>query len=336
MRYSEVIIVGGGPAGSSCAGRLRQLGLECLILDKEVFPRAKLCAGWITPEVMVDLDMDIAGYPHGLLTFATTRVHLFGLSLAMRSPQYSIRRYEFDQWLLERAGAPVITHEVREIRRRDGSYVIDDRFACRSLVGAGGTRCPVYRALFRAAKPRARGLQVATLEHELPYQWHDADCHLWFLERGLPGYAWYVPKAGGWINIGIGAAAGRVGGGAQLKAHWERFAGALRRRGLVEGVELAPKGCTYFVRDDRIDIGRSGDAFVIGDAAGLATRDLCEGIGPAVRSGIRAAESIATGARYTLTDIHRCSLRGGVASRALDYAILGRSWAQTTGGRCAA
>lgn len=321
MEHAEVIIVGGGPAGSSCAWRLRRLGTECLILDRAAFPRNKLCAGWITPEVVSDLEMDIAGYPHRFLTFDTIRVHLFGISFAMRSPQHSVRRYEFDHWLLERAGVPVIRHEVQEIRRRGEGYIIDDAFTCRYLVGAGGTRCPVYRSLFRDYNPRARQLQVATLEHELPYEWSDGDCHLWFHERGLPGYAWYVPKADGYINVGIGAVANRLGGGREMKAHWETFANGLRRRGLVVGAELLPKGYSYFVRD-QIDIGKSGDAFVVGDAAGLATRDLCEGIGPAVRSGIRAAECIAVGVPYTLADIPPYSLRGGVASRALEHAIL--------------
>ena len=45
---------------------------------------------------------------------------------------------------------------------------------------------------------------------------------------------------------------------------------------------------------------RVGNAFLVGDAAGLATRDLCEGIGPAVRSGLLAADAIALGRPYSL------------------------------------
>ncbi|HEX2200963.1 MAG TPA: NAD(P)-binding protein, partial [Gammaproteobacteria bacterium] len=51
MLEAETIIVGGGPAGSSCAWILRQYALECIILDKEMFPRMKLFGGWITPAV---------------------------------------------------------------------------------------------------------------------------------------------------------------------------------------------------------------------------------------------------------------------------------------------
>lgn len=68
MTKKDVIIVGGGPAGSSCAWQLRRRGVDCLILDKAVFPRPKLCGGWITPELIADLEMDIAAYPHRFLT----------------------------------------------------------------------------------------------------------------------------------------------------------------------------------------------------------------------------------------------------------------------------
>ena len=104
----------------------------------------------------------------------------------------------------------LLKHSVRNIRRERGVYVIDDAFECRYLIGAGGTRCPVYRTLFRAANPRASGLQTVTLEHEIPYDWQDPDCHLWFFEKKLPGYAWYVPKANGWLNVGIGGMADRM------------------------------------------------------------------------------------------------------------------------------
>lgn len=322
MRQAEVIIVGGGPAGSSCAWQLRRRGVDCLVLDKEDFPRHKLCAGWITPEVVEDLEMDIQAYPHRFLTFETTRVHLKGLSLKMRAPQHSIRRFEFDHWLLERSGAPVARHTVKEIVQDEGRYVIDGGYACRYLIGAGGTRCPVYRTLFRAVNPRAKELQAVALEHELPYDWRDGDCHLWFFERGLPGYSWYVPKRDGYINLGVGAMAERLKSrGEDIKRHWDHFERALRRRGLIDGLELSPQGYSYYLHD-AVEIGRIGNAFIIGDAAGLATRDLAEGIGPAVRSGLLAADAIALGRDYDPSGILAYSLPAGLPRRVLEYMLL--------------
>jgi menaquinone-9 beta-reductase len=218
MRTCDVLVVGGGPAGSSAAWKLRQAGADVLVLDKERFPRLKLCAGWITPEVVRDLQLDIGAYPHRFLTFDRLHIHLKGLHLPVRAIQHSIRRVEFDAWLLERSGAPVLEHTVRNIREEGGAYVVDDAFRCRYLIGAGGTRCPVYRTLFRELNPRASELQTVTLEHEIEYDWREPDCHLWFFEHGLPGYAWYVPKQNGWLNVGIGGMADRIKGSRRASA----------------------------------------------------------------------------------------------------------------------
>jgi len=235
--------------------------------------------------------------------------------------QHSIRRFEFDAWLLERSGADLERHTVRSIRREPGGgYVIDESYRCRYLIGAGGTRCPVYRTLFREANPRASELQTVTLEHEFPYEWQDPDCHLWFFENGLPGYSWYVPKANGWLNIGVGGMADRIKQrGEDIKAHWAHLTERLGRS-LARGAHYDPAGYSYYLRGN-VSVVRIDDAFVTGDAAGLATRDMCEGIGPAVRSGIRAAQAILRDEEYRLADVTGASLGGGLASRLLDWAF---------------
>ena len=65
MQVADVIIIGGGPAGSTCAGKLAQGGLDVLIVDKAEFPRSKLCSGWITPGVIDDLKLDVEDYCRG-------------------------------------------------------------------------------------------------------------------------------------------------------------------------------------------------------------------------------------------------------------------------------
>jgi flavin-dependent dehydrogenase len=320
MRTCDVVIIGGGPAGSAAAARLKRGGADVLVIDKEAFPRLKLCAGWITPEVVRDLGMDIGAYPHRFLTFEHLQIHVKGLKVRVPCVQHSIRRYEFDSWLLERSGAPVLRHTVKHIHREDGGYLIDDAVRCRYLIGAGGTRCPVYRAFFRELSPREDQLQTATLEHEIEYEWQDADCHLFFFENGLPGYAWYVPKQDGWLNVGLGGMATRLKhGGRDLKQHWAQFTGKLDRR-LAPGARYHPEGYSYYVRG-KVEVARIDDAFITGDAAGLATRDMCEGIGPAIRSGYRAADSILDGTPYRLDDVTGASLGGGLASRILDWAF---------------
>jgi flavin-dependent dehydrogenase len=67
MDSCDVLIAGGGPAGSSCAWMLRSSGLDVAILDKETFPRNKVCGGWITPAVLDELEIDPAEYSRALV-----------------------------------------------------------------------------------------------------------------------------------------------------------------------------------------------------------------------------------------------------------------------------
>ena len=81
-----------------------------------------------------------------------------------------------------------------------------------------------------------------------------------------------------------------------------------------------PAGYSYYLRGS-VKVGRIGNAFITGDAAGLATRDMCEGIGPAIRSGHRAADAILTARRIGSRDVTGASLGGGIASALLDWAF---------------
>ena len=256
---------------------------------------------------MDDLELDIATYPYRFLTFKKLLFHFPVLGIRPLTTQHSIRRYEFDAWLLERSAAPVEIHTVRSISMEGDEYIIDQKYRCKHLVGAGGTRCPVYRELFRDKTPREKRKQVVTLEQEFPYDYQDDRCHLWFMEKGLPGYAWYVPKADGYVNVGIGGFAARLKQqNDDIKSHWNRLVNKLERQKLVQGHNYEQKGYSYYVRG-KVEVCRIDNAFITGDAAGLATKDMAEGIGPAVKSGLMAADSIVNGLPYDLDTIARKS-----------------------------
>src|SRR5437867_12610065 len=79
MDTCDILIVGGGPAGSSCAWSLRNSGLDILIIDKHTFPRDKVCGGWITPQLMQELEIDHDDYGRGrilqpIIGFRTSRM----------------------------------------------------------------------------------------------------------------------------------------------------------------------------------------------------------------------------------------------------------------------
>jgi flavin-dependent dehydrogenase len=304
MRNVETIIVGGGPGGSSCARELRRRGRECLVLERKSMPRLKLCAGWVTPKVLSDLAIDPTEYPHGMVKLETLRVYFGrGRRRARTVPalQYSIRRLEFDAWLLRRSGAEVALHTVRNVAIDGHGYIIDDAYRCRFLVGAGGTNCPVKKALFEPD----RGDLIVTQEVEYETPVRNPACVLWFPYAESWGYAWYVPKAGA-VNIGFGGRRSRLEKWDRGRL-WEEFLGLLRKEGCIAADPPEPKGYSYYVGRRR-KRAKQGNAYLVGDAAGLATQDLAEGIGPAVESGQMAARDIVGEADYSPRCVTRYSL----------------------------
>jgi flavin-dependent dehydrogenase len=307
-RRTEVLIVGGGPAGAACAWRLRQEGVECLVLERRRFPRVKPCAGWITPQVVRDLALDPAAYPGGFTTFGGLTISIRGFRFRLPTRQHAIVRQEFDDWLLRRAGVPVEVHKVDTITQMGDEYVVDGAFSGRYLVGAGGTHCPVYRTLFRESSPRQERSLIVALEEEFRYPHTDGRCRLWFMAHGLRGYGWYVPKEGGIVNVGIGGKAEALrAAGDHIQRHWGLLVDKLERMGLVRGHPYRPRGYVYHVRQTRPEVRRD-NALIAGDAVGLATMDMGEGIGPAIRSGMLAAEAIVNGGAYDVGAISRVSL----------------------------
>ncbi len=107
------------------------------------------------------------------------------------------------------------------------------------------------------------------------------------------------------MGIG-GSAAGLKARGETLNQHWDRLVGKLAEMGLVSDYEFHPAGHSYRLRNKQLH-GRQGNAFLVGDSLGLATLDMGEGIGPAIQSGILAADAIATGSDYNLASIPKYS-----------------------------
>lgn len=307
MINTDVLIVGGGPAGSTCAWQLNQAGFDCLILDKASFPRQKPCAGWITPPVFRHLEISPEEYPHSLTRFPSFQISVRGMNFRLPANQYAIRRIEFDNWLVKRSGVKYLHHQVERIEEKNGLYTIDDVYRGKYLVGAGGTHCPVRKTFFpKVSSARDRALIIAK-EEEFTYPAKNRRCHLWFFENGLPGYAWYVPKKNGIINVGIGGSAhGFRKQGKNLHQYWQSFIEKLDRIELIKNHAYQPLGYSYFRRHRNPEIKRD-NVFLIGDALGLATRDMGEGIFPAIHSGLLAAEAIITGKDYSIQSIPKYS-----------------------------
>lgn len=297
METCDVAIVGGGPAGSACAWRLRQAGFDAIIMDKEAFPRDKVCAGWITPHVLDDLHIDSHEYRQGR-TFQPIdgfRVGLIGDEQLVDTPygrvvSFGIRRCEFDDYLLRRSGARLLLGApVSVIRRTPSGWVVNGCVSAPMLVGAGGHLCPVGRMLNGVP---SRGPIVAAQEIELPMDRRSCSVsgerpELYF-SRDLTGYGWCFRK-GDFVNVGFGRLEPR-----DVPAKTAEFVRFLRAAGRV-GKDLSSvrwRGHAYQIAGSPSRRVVSDAVMLAGDAGGLAYPQSGEGIRPAIESGLIAAAAI--------------------------------------------
>jgi flavin-dependent dehydrogenase len=301
----DAIVVGGGPAGSSCAGALVGAGRRVLVIDAARFPRDKTCAGWITLPVVDLLDLDLAEYGRTRVCQPITAFRTGRIGSALRATRfndvvsYGICRVEFDHYLLRRSGADVVDGTpVSSIRYERAMWLVNETFTAPMLVGAGGHRCPVARHL--GARPSQ---ELAVAAQEVEFTLTPAQAARCRVEAGTPelslcddlkGYGWCVRK-GDCLNVGLGRLDPH-----QLPAHVRAFRAALIAEGVVPaGTPERWRGHAYLLRDLSPRRVAGTAVLLAGDAAGLAFAMSGEGIRPAVESGIAAAKCIVSaGQRY--------------------------------------
>gem|GEM_PF-474741 len=296
----DAIIVGGGPGGSSCARVLVRAGLRVAVIERRRFPRVKPCGGWISAPVWDELELSRREYPGGVWPWRRCHVRYRGRAYRIGARGDFIRRVELDDFLLRRSGAQVIEgHPVSSLERRDGAWVVDGAYAAPWLVGAGGTSCPVARALF----PRKPGHPVAALEREFEADsaeiaaarvGADGEPEL-LLHDDLGGYSWNVPK-GAWLNVGTGTASAK-----RVRSAWAAARDFFLESGHLPESARGPlsqvEGHAYHLFDPaHLESAERDGAFLVGDSLGLAQPLTAEGILPAVLSGRTCAEAILRGA----------------------------------------
>ena len=334
MDACDVLIVGGGPAGSSCAWGLRGSGLDVAILDRQTFPRDKICGGWITPQVLGELGIDPPDYARGrvlqpITGFRTGWIGGPALDTGYNATvSYGIRRREFDDYLLRRSGARVIEGvALASLQRENDGWNVNGLTKARLLVGAGGHFCPV--AKLTGAKPTRENAVVAQeAEFEMDER-QQAGCRvradtpeLYFC-ADIKGYGWCFRKQN-YLNIGLGRMDQH-----RLTEHVAAFVKFLKSEGRISfDVPTALLGHAYLLYGVSERKVADTGVVLIGDAAGLAYKQSGEGIRPAIESGLLVARAI-TQARG---DYSREAL--GVYEKLLARrfgATSGRDWASRIG-----
>lgn len=310
----DVLIIGAGPAGAVTAFYLAQAGYKVCLVDKQSFPRDKICGDFVGPVGLVELLR--LGITRDVIYQQTNKIggaslYLDGHELVSALipvlsdlPPFGrvIPRIQLDQWIFNAAcdaGANFLGgYRVKDIQQHNESIVAvvergkkTLRLRARLLVGADGSNSIVARSLRGHAPPDHDRIVAVRAYYENVAGPHNR-CDLYFSGNSFPGYCWLFPTGGGTANVGVGIASQTIPEGKhalksllqQLVEEDKALSRRLRRAKLVTKVAGWPL-TTY---DHRLPIVWDR-VMLTGDAAGLINPLNGEGIQYALLSGRWAA-----------------------------------------------
>ncbi|PYI60637.1 MAG: hypothetical protein DMC59_02500 [Verrucomicrobia bacterium] len=203
MEIFDVAIVGGGPAGSSCAAFCARGGLRTLVLEREKFPREKVCGDCLNPSCWpvlqrLSLAQRVRDLPHSKLD-SVEFIAIGGRNVIVDLPtgddcELSVKRSLFDALLLKHArelGAHVREETTVTALAHDENWKIEtaggENFSARILIGADGRNSTVARLCNLLPRPARE--RVALQAHIALPQNFGRRVVLQFLPEGYSGQA---------------------------------------------------------------------------------------------------------------------------------------------------
>lgn len=313
-QHTQVLVVGGGPAGSSAAWHCAQRGLEVCVLDKAHFPRAKPCAEYVSPEgsrilaamgALEALEQGDAAQLTGMVVHAPNGAQIHGEFVArhgfrgFRDRGLGVRREVLDTLLLERArAAGVAVREgasvaqvnqapdgrVEGVTLRDGTTL-----SAAVVIGADGLRSVVARRLNLAHVARWPR-RVALVAH---YDGVRDMGTLGEMHVTRTGYVGLAQVSGGLTNVALVVPAHRArhfaGDAAGALDAWLAAQPSLAAR-FAHATRVTPVRATgpFASRARR---AWAPGALLVGDAADFFDPFTGEGIYAALRGGELVAEA---------------------------------------------
>lgn len=321
----RILILGAGPAGLAASIHLSQQRIHHIVLEKESFPRDKICGDALSgkvvqavksfnPDWMNELYTDnrfLGSYgvrfvaPNGTpldIPFKTDLEHL------QHAPGFIVKRLDFDKWLYEKASSEFadfrIGSRVNEVSRSGNQILVNgthggDTFSVLAdiVIGAEGDRSITAKSLSSIRKENGHycaGLRayysgVSGLNEKGFIELH-------FLNELLPGYLWIFPMANGGANVGVGMLSSVI---SKKKIHLRKLMEdilqnhpSLSKRFAHATREGAIKGWGLPLGSKKRSL--SGNNFLLtGDAASLIDPFTGEGIGNAIISGALAGQTTA-------------------------------------------
>jgi menaquinone-9 beta-reductase len=319
----DVLVVGGGPAGSAAAYWLARAGRDVCLVERKTFPRDKTCGDGLTPRAVrqlsdMGLEGTIAAAHH---RYDGLRALAHGITLELDWPEhphfpsygYVVRRRDLDGLVADHAAAAGAklrtgTEAVRPIVRDGlvtGAVVVDkssgkpeatEEIQARYVVVADGSLSRFGRALGTARnKSYPQGMAIRGY-FESPRStdpWIESALDVRDRNgESLPGYGWVFPLGDGTVNVGIGLLSTYKGyrevNTSYLMREWA--ATAPPHWAIDPEAMLAPPTGGRLPMAGSVNPKVGPNWVVIGDAAGSINPFNGEGIDYAYETGRLAAE----------------------------------------------
>jgi geranylgeranyl reductase family protein len=325
----DVVIIGGGPAGSSCAYWLAEAGWDVVVVEKKHFPRVKTCGDGLTPRAVRQLaDMGLEDALAGSHKYGGLRAYGFGQSIEMQWPEhpnfpsygYTITRHDLDGLVAERAvkagatllagtevTAPIIDEAAAPsatlpwlsgVTVKDKEAGSSREIRARYVVVADGANSRMGRMLGtnrRRDLPLGMALRgyYTSDRHDDPF----IESHLDIRDAEgnmVPGYGWIFPMGDGRVNVGVGLLS--------TDRRWKGVNTSHLMDAFVNWVPkswgLSPETCLGPPTGGKLPMGLSigpragGNVILAGDAAGTINPFNGEGIAYGYETGRLAAAAL--------------------------------------------
>jgi geranylgeranyl reductase family protein len=309
--HYDIIIAGAGPAGTGCALALKNSGLKVLVVDKNKFPRDKICGDAIpntVPKALRMLDErylhELRAFPEKVIIDSCKVVAPSGkeVTLQFKLEGYASTRVAFDSFMVELAkresGATFITGTgVKDVEQHGELMSVttenNDIYSCSMIIGCDGAQSVVNKKLTATKVDHRHYIGAVRCYYRNVSGTSPNTMEIHLVKGFMPGYFWIFPLPDNTFNIGYGMVSEAISRKKinlrksltriiqENKTMQERFANATP---LEE-----PIG--YGLPTGSRKVTLSGERFLLaGDAASLIDPATGEGIGNAMISGILAGK----------------------------------------------